>query len=483
MDLNPYAADLRRCTDALSAAEDGLRRARADKAELDGGPDPRADDLMAARARLTACQQEAAEAQERFTAAQRALAAWEANPPPPKHHSAWKYGLIGAGVVAAVAAGGGAIYALYALSDLAVGAVVGAVAGGAAGGGLGAVTAKDSNQREKQISQRAFDERRALLKRALDQARGAVEAAVTGVANAQAAIARLEQDINDAAARRAALNPDAVEAALTVADAERARCVAERTTAQARFDVMEEQIGPLRDQIERLSRELQLLDRHWHIARDFDEALNADGARKGRIHQACRDHFEEMFPDIASQPRKIADALQKQVLGKERGRKKLADEAADLARVHILGIRRVVFDGNNLCYSGNKFVGLPPLAAACRALRTQGYEVLVVFDPNPGARLRLPRGTRTALSETLGSDVAIRVAAKGTKADDVVLGEARDSQSAAVSNDFYQEARAFPGRYPALTEERVFPHTIVAPRGDSPGQIEIKAFGVFAIWT
>lgn len=484
MDLNPYAADLRRCSDALSVAEDALRRARADQAELNGGPDPRADDLQAARSRLTTRQQAATEAQEHLTAAQQALSAWEANPPPPKHHSAWKYGLIGAGALALVASGGAAIWGAVALGEAVITGITGAIAGGAVGGGLGAATAKDSNAKEKESSQKAFTERRDHLKRAVDEARGAWESTSNGVMTAQAAVTQLEQDISDAAARRAALKPEAVATALRTAEADRSQRTAECNAAQIRFDALEAKIGPLRVKIDRLNGELRHLERESLIARDFHEALNEDGARKGRIHEACRDHFEDMFPDIASQPRKIAEVIHKQILGVERSHKKLTDEAAALARVHVMGIRRVVVDGNNLCYADDRrFVGLGALAAACRALRTQNYEVLVVFDPNPRARLRLPRASRSALREALGSDVAVRVAPKDTRADELVLGEARDAHSAAVSNDGFQEPGAFLERYPALSEQRVFPHLIIAPRGESPGQIEIKAFGVFETWT
>jgi hypothetical protein len=487
MDVNPYAADLRRLTDALSAADDACRQAGATLAEMDGGPNTREEDLAGARERLATRQRAVAEVQERLTNAQQALSAFEANPPPPNHYSPWKYGLIGAGALAVLAAGGAAIWGVVAIGEAVVTGAMGAVAGGVVGGGLGAATAAETNQKSKQTAQQAFAERRTHLARAVDEARAALESATAAAAAAQATVTRQEGEIRTADERRASLNRAECEANLHQAEAERAQCVAQRDAAQVRFDALEVLIGPLRHEIERLDRALEHLEREYTIARDLHEELNEPGARKGRVHEACRNHFEYTFPgSLASQPRKIAEKLQQQMAPKQRAHTKLSAEVAAIVRVHVMDIQRVVFDGNNLCYSAAKsFVGLGALAAACAAVRTQRRDVLVVFDPHIRRQLNVPRNRATVatIRDVLGPDIAITVAPMGTRADEIVLGEARDSHSAAVSNDGFQEARAFPDRYPVLSEQRVFPHVIVSPRGDSPGQVEVKALGVFATWT
>lgn len=183
---------------------------------------------------------------------------------------------------------------------------------------------------------------------------------------------------------------------------------------------------------ERLFRaRINSLEIKIHQADRFDKALSAalTSYDKALIHQECQSALGE------SSPGKVKRTCQLLLDSAERDHKKIQDR---LQRIHdkaVRVIKRVVVDGNNLCYEGNKFIGLAALVASANKL-VSNYEVLVIFDSDIRGLLKMKN---SEIASQFKEGIKVHVVASKAKADELVLDSAVDDHDYVVSNDRFAE--------------------------------------------
>lgn len=197
---------------------------------------------------------------------------------------------------------------------------------------------------------------------------------------------------------------------------------------KARLD--EELRYPLSE--ERVVRErVSTLQRTMREADSFDKALSVAPSSydKAMIHEKCKSALGE------GSPGKVRRACQNQLDSAERDLKKIQVRLQKIHDKAVRVIKRVVIDGNNLCYEGRKFIGLSALVAAANKLIGK-HDVLVVFDSDIRGLLKIQE---RAIASQFPDGVQVHVVASKAKADEMVLDSAEDDKNYVVSNDRFVE--------------------------------------------
>jgi hypothetical protein len=254
--------------------------------------------------------------------------------------------------------------------------------------------------------------------------------------------------------------------------------------AQAAIERLNIQIDALRPQLEdlnaraekvaNLQREplaaLEDLQSKWAdtqaglaVAGNFERALGlaATSGDRARIHEECRQHFEDGSPSavLRQLSRQLAD-IDRQILKLEKRLRALATRGA-------LDVAKVVIDGNNLCYRQQTFIGLAAVQSVVAALQNR-HEIVVVFDASVRSHLKMDN---RRIAASFPEDVVVHVVAHKQTADETVLDVAADADSIVISNDKFVE---FPEK-PAVRDRRVLRHEIVS------GRVYVHELGVNAL--
>ena len=196
-------------------------------------------------------------------------------------------------------------------------------------------------------------------------------------------------------------------------------------------------------------------------AQRLDEELTkADNSyERAMVHQKCEKKFG------TGSPKKVISRKNSEIRRLDRDLEKLLKRAKIVADKAARDIKKLILDGNNLCYQGDTFVGLAALKSLVPIL-AEDYEVIVVFDSS--IRRALGSGD-SDVRDVLGGDIQVHVVATSVKADETVLDLAGSDKTAfIVSNDRFAEF----GEKPALRDQRVIRHEIVS------GQVLIHDLGV-----
>ena len=259
-------------------------------------------------------------------------------------------------------------------------------------------------------------------------------------------------DVEAAVARYAGFNRPSAVGALSQAEAEVSSHSASIEDLRMRADALDEELDAPRTQFVAIGEEVEELTRDLGRAeRLLRELKHADNSyERAMVHQECERRFGTGSPAAA------IGRLQKELAAKERTSEKLERRLHDIARRGSREIRSLVIDGSNLCYEGDKLVGLFALRELCARLQDE-YELTVIFDASIRARLGLPSDDR--LREQL-SGVTVHVTAPGTSADETILDLADDPMTFVVSNDRFVD---FPEKG-AVRDRRVIRHEIVGGR-------------------
>lgn len=186
-------------------------------------------------------------------------------------------------------------------------------------------------------------------------------------------------------------------------------------------------------------------------AERYDGCLNRAGNSydKRLVHEACRAELGN------GSPSQVREKSRREKESAERSIAKIKKQLELVAKRQLRRINRLVFDGKNLCHDRQgTFVGLGPLAAVMRALRTDSKKIFV-FDETIRTRHGLDE---RRIRDVLGPGAVVHIV-NGT-ADETVLNLAPDEHDYVVSNDRFVEYRSkAPVRY-----GRIFTHEIVDKR-------------------
>ncbi len=201
-------------------------------------------------------------------------------------------------------------------------------------------------------------------------------------------------------------------------------------------------------------------------ARRFDNELsNADNSyERAMVHQKCEDKFG------TGNPKKVISQKESEIRRIDRDLEKLLKRAKNVADNASRNIKKLIIDGNNLCYQGDIFIGLSAIKSLVPIL-AKDYEVVLVFD----ASIRRAIGNGDSdIRDILGGDINVHIVATSVKADETVLDIAGPDKTAfIVSNDRFAEF----GEKPAIRDQRVIRHEIVS------GRVLIHDLGVSEMFT
>lgn len=184
-----------------------------------------------------------------------------------------------------------------------------------------------------------------------------------------------------------------------------------------------------------------------------DQMSNADNSyEKAMIHEKCKQAFGD------SSPRKIMNAKGRELEGLDRNIKKLQMRLEAIAEKSSRTIRRLIIDGNNMCYvhSSRNFLGLSALRPVANSL-AEKYEVMVVFDSS--IRDQLQKSDRQIV-DCFSERVRVHIVAIDEKADETLLKIASEQDDWIISGDRFGE---YP-EIPAVRDKRLIRHEILEDR-------------------
>jgi hypothetical protein len=162
-------------------------------------------------------------------------------------------------------------------------------------------------------------------------------------------------------------------------------------------------------------------------AMDNDLTRAANSYERKKIHERCQQIFGEPGPS------KVKASKERELESINRNIKKLQTRLEAIAEKSSRVIRRLIIDGNNMCYlqSTGKFLGLRALRPLANTL-AEKYEVLVVFDAE--IREQLNRNDRQ-ICDCFSSRVYVHIVSPGEKADESLLKIASEQYDWVISGD------------------------------------------------
>lgn len=265
-------------------------------------------------------------------------------------------------------------------------------------------------------------------------------------------------------ARHAAFDPAAAHALL-------AELTTDAESRTAALDGLTERVTALDDQLagplpELISKKRELSDFEGRLARalEYQSRLDAtsDKTARWRIHKERED-------DLGHTPlRDVIREAQRAIPPLQRAITKLEERVRDIVLDHTRDIRKLVIDGNNLCYVDRDVVGLWPLREVLAHVDGQ-VEVRVFFDDSIVETLNLVCADQVY---KMLPDARIRIAPPGTRADEEILDAADEPGAYVLSNDRFTD---FPDK-PAVRESRVLRHQI------DDGRIKVRGLQLDTVY-
>ncbi|WP_299804968.1 hypothetical protein [uncultured Shewanella sp.] len=238
---------------------------------------------------------------------------------------------------------------------------------------------------------------------------------------------------------------------------EKVKRIAER---KQKFD---DALAPIVKQISDAAQKKSEASSVKHHAQLLDDELsNANNSyERASVHQICEEKFG------ISSPRKLISIKNSEIRKLDRDLEKLYNRAKIVTEKAAWNVEKLILDGNNLCYQGDKFIGLSALKVLVPYLAND-YEVVLVFD---GSIRRALGSSDSDIRVTFHSDIEVHVVATSVKADETVLDLAGTAKTTfIVSNDRFAEF----GDKSAVQEQRIIRHEIVS------GQVLIHDLGIRA---
>lgn len=167
------------------------------------------------------------------------------------------------------------------------------------------------------------------------------------------------------------------------------------------------------------------------------------------VHQECEKLLGE------GSPKKVIRQSESQILRLERDLEKSKKRAIQI-RVNVSrDIRKVIIDGNNMCYENGKFVGLPPVIESTKELQRK-YKVIIIFDA--AIRSQIKAGNQEIRGK-FDHSVDVHVVATKQLADETILDIASNDDSCyIISNDRFGEYQ----EKAAVKDDRLIRHEVVS---------------------
>ena len=205
----------------------------------------------------------------------------------------------------------------------------------------------------------------------------------------------------------------------------------------------EKQINENQSELENIEVEIKKIKR---LDRNLSNAKNA--YERAMIHKEC----ERMFG--VGQPSRAINKFEKHKDSIERTINKITHRLSQQIERYSRNINHLIFDGNNFCYCGEKFIGLTALNMVLRELQ-QYKRVSVIFD----AGIRgLCRSDNQTIKKKLPNWLEVHIVATKQKADETILGFASDNQHAfIITNDRFSDFKS----ENAVKQKRLIRHEIL----------------------
>ncbi|MGB3918668.1 MAG: hypothetical protein WBL07_14645 [Thiothrix litoralis] len=185
-------------------------------------------------------------------------------------------------------------------------------------------------------------------------------------------------------------------------------------------------------QINDYESQISTIKENIRKAQSFEYRLNAAGNSYERaiIHQDC----ESVFGD--GSPKKITRQQEGLTRKYERDLEKVKKRAIQIGEKFARDIRKIIIDGNNMCYESSKFVGLQPLTKSTNDLHKR-YEIVIVFDAAIRSQLK---ANDQKIRAQFDKNIKVHIVATKQKADEAILDIAfNDIFCYVLSNDRYGE--------------------------------------------
>jgi rRNA-processing protein FCF1/uncharacterized protein YoxC len=226
---------------------------------------------------------------------------------------------------------------------------------------------------------------------------------------------------------------------LGVNNAERSRLTEEINSGKQKVEQLlkrkkdvDSALEPVIQQIHELERKKSDAQNAKSRAQRFDADLSnaRNSYEKAMVHKNCENEFG------VGSPKKVIVEKDRELMRLERDLEKLEKRAKSIAEKAAREIRQIIVDGNNLCYNGDKFIGLDVLRVLIPIL-SKSYRIKVVFD---ASIRRILQSGDTEIRGIFGNKVEVHVVATNSKADETVLDLANENAYTFVlSNDRFGE--------------------------------------------
>ena len=126
---------------------------------------------------------------------------------------------------------------------------------------------------------------------------------------------------------------------------------------QKRSGELNKRIKPELEKLKELEKGIESFERKISLAQDYENELSnaSNSYERAMAHQDCENELG------FSKPRQAVSSFQRKVSSLKRNKTKLEKKINELTRRKLRDIKHLVWDGSNLCYCGDEFIGLSAL--------------------------------------------------------------------------------------------------------------------------
>jgi hypothetical protein len=195
---------------------------------------------------------------------------------------------------------------------------------------------------------------------------------------------------------------------------------------------VDEKLAPCLKELSALEVEKQNAESKLRQARNLETRLScaSNSYERTMAHQDCESMFKTGSPRYAiTQQEKLVRRINGDI-------EKTIKRAEDVSRKAARVIKKIVIDGNNLCYEADRFIGLPAIESVLPALSRE-YSIIVVFDSGIRGMLKVDDAS---LRKRFDGQATVHVVATRQSADETILDLASDDPHTCVlSNDRFAD--------------------------------------------
>ena len=233
-----------------------------------------------------------------------------------------------------------------------------------------------------------------------------------------------------------------------------AKAKAEISDLKVESKKLTRKLAPELNKLKELEEEIKTLDRKIDTARKFDQDLSdaKNSYDRALIHQECES-------DLGfSKPRQAISTFEKRKQSLRRNCTKIEKRLENISDRLAKPIRRLIFDGNNLCYCGDKFIGFSALLKFTDEV-SRDKLTSIIFD---SSIRQMTKSSDSQIRKKFDDRIDIHIVATRQAADETILKFSDNIEGAyVVTNDRFED-------YPSSkvkTENRMIRHEILPGKG------------------